>query len=132
MTTIEPALHDWEWAAVLAGRKLSPFQGDFDATDVGEDGKPLAAITSAVEHISSAQWRPDAIIALENYLLPNDDPRKITREMLGALTEVLGAAVLWNQSQEAAGRDMASGEESVAVVSRFITAAYSYLPPEGA
>lgn len=83
--------------------------------------------------ISDTEWGPKAIpalIALANAALPDDDKRKITRERLAALEEVVGAAGLWNRMQRAAGRDMQPGEHALDLVADLYHALQSYLPPE--
>ena len=67
-----------------------------------------------------------ALIALANAALPDDDPRKITREKIATLREMVGyAAGAYTSSGES--EDLKADE---AFLSPFLDALESYLPPE--
>jgi hypothetical protein len=112
MTTdkIEPALSAKWWDRV---RHLKA-RGDLER----------ALLATGTEEIGLV-----GVIAAANAALPDSDPRKITREWLSALEEVIGAAALWNSEQRAAGRDMQAGEHALSLVADLFYALESYLPP---
>jgi hypothetical protein len=114
MTDIEPALSAEEWAKHRGEWKQ--LRGIVDhAAPQGvpvvlmgdEDGRPL---------VLSADRLP-AFIAAANDLLPDSDPRKITRAMVRHLRDVIG-------------HDEASYAE-IQQAEAFLDVLACYLPPEG-
>lgn len=108
--TIPPALTPAEWA---------------DVRDPAQRADLFAQLGFGTDAQGVAQT-----IAILNDALLDTDPRKITREWLSALEEVVGAATLWNHEQRKTGRGMQSGEHALAVVAGMFYTLASYLPPE--
>lgn len=108
---IEPALTPEEWAAVLAHPEA-----------------PFAWIEQTGD-------RPHAAIALRNFMLPDSDPRKITRERIAALRSAADVVYDAMQDAEEGGRGRVPGSEDAlrslyAQASAIADALESYLPPE--
>lgn len=117
-TPIEPALSREEWAK--RGRwPFSTEAGQLEVTlsDWVYDEPGGDEYEVALSHTCTPQDLP-ALIALANAALPDDDPRKITREMVGDLD----SCASWAEGE--GQRDLADR------VRRFAAALESYLPPE--
>lgn len=103
---IEPALTPEEWAKVVAEHTETPF----------------SAPTSIYYDLIGGN--PDGcaeIIALNNFVLPHDDPRKITREKL----KVMRAAADSIKDEFGIGHD-----DEYSTLYSLADALESYLPPE--
>lgn len=116
---IEPALTPEEWAKHSGGTAAVWMSAKLPRSD-SED---------AEIRLDFAE-RPIAVIALANAALPDDDPRKITREKLDAMREVFDSWISY-QSDIAASMDAAvSSHPAVQDVEELLAALAALLPPE--
>jgi hypothetical protein len=97
---IEPALTAEEWASIQAGNGI-PYMTRCSVVD------DLRGLDDGDTH---------AAIAYANHLLPDSDPRKITRERIAAMRNTVTNLSLVDPDGE--------------VVDAFADALASYLPPE--
>lgn len=115
-TQIEPALTAEEWAEILDGKQRWSADEMIDNAwrIVGGPNRPARGVPAA--------------IAAANAALPDTDPRKITREMVFCLHEVLAnfnAAYL-----TMGGNNPKIAEQYGPPVEQLAAALESYLPPE--
>jgi hypothetical protein len=115
---IAPALSAEEWAKWREASDGSAFI-EGQAVFVEDDGVGFANMDPVGVHITTAHL--PTLIALVNHVLPEDDPRKITREKL---VELAGAVSV-------AERDGVYDKE-FRPVREFLDALASYLPPDEA
>lgn len=75
--------------------------------------------------------QPAATIALANAALPDDDPRKITRETVSQLRVLVGKAEdSWDEGPAGEGWQSDALIAAVAAGRKLVLALESYLPPE--
>lgn len=113
---IAPALSAEEWAKWREASDGSAFI-EGQAVFVEDDGVGFANMDPVGVHITTAHL--PTLIALVNHVLPEDDPRKITRERI---SDLHGAVTV-------AERDGAY-ECEYRPIREFLDALASYLPPE--
>jgi hypothetical protein len=101
---IEPALTAEEWASIQAGNGI-PYMTRCSVVD------DLRGLDDGDTH---------AAIAYANHLLPDSDPRKITREMVDDL----------RMAASGLRHEYGSVDEDAASVDRVSDVLESYLPPE--
>lgn len=128
MTKIEPALNaeQWQWRESAIIR------------DVSVSAHGVLAIRDKVheeidlcEPIAVPAALLPATIALANALLPDGDPRKITRERAKALRKVIQAAAShWDKGPPDEGWQSDELISAVAICEVTLTALKSLLPPE--
>jgi hypothetical protein len=107
-TKIEPAMSEADWAYTLEELAASP-----------PDANGKRYLAGMYEYVGATPRDNAEFIAANNAALPDDDPRKITRERLNAIR-----VILWNWEGERSG--------DAAPELRFMDSLESYLPPEGA
>jgi hypothetical protein len=107
MDKIEPALSAEEWTTPHATR-----ESGYAAAE--PEGLVLAKMPGAYlgHHVDA--WDIPTLIALANHALPDSDPRKITRELLARIREIVSQSDIAYTSDD---------------VDAFVDALESYLPP---
>jgi hypothetical protein len=117
---ITPALTAEEWAAWKEGRGAGETLFLVNVNSGPDD---------PVWGQSFSAHPPAALIALANAALPDDDPRKITREKLVALRDCLAMAGLANDDRCVSDKEFADARRYDALATTLTDALESYLPP---
>lgn len=121
---IEPALTEKQWGPMPP--RIGTFVlGEPDDRFGAQVSISPSEITIQDDWGESADAPPAAVIALANHALPDDDPRKITREWV----EALRAEAKRGQYAERVGDNAGFSAIDPALASQIANALESYLPP---